>query len=145
MWKSCKKVNISYVIAVWAPCTLAYRPQRAAAAVRAASPVSGECMPGLVGKSGCSKQNWEKWGLDYKTWPSKWIDGFSINFRIKVKFGSIFIIRVRGFPARDIFSLRALRDGLGQGARVVGAPSPSPSASFLQVLVFVGKTLKIEV
>ena len=46
---------------------------------------------------------------------------------------------MRGFPARDIFSLRALRDGLGQGARVVGAPS---SASFLQVLVCVGKNIE---
>ena len=33
---------------------------------------------------------------------------------------SVFI-RVRGFPARDILSLCALGDGIGQGARIVGA------------------------
>ena len=59
-------------------------------------------------------------------------------------------IRVRGFPLRDILSLRALRDGVGQGRKIVGAspppPSPpSPSASFLQVLFFEGKVLKIKV
>ena len=55
-------------------------------------------------------------------------------------------IRVRGFPLRDILSLRALRDGVGQGRKIVGAsPSPPPSASFLQVLFFVGKVLKIKV
>ena len=52
----------------------------------------------------------------------------------------ICVIRVRGFPARDIFSLRALRDGLEQCARVVGTPSPPPPPpSFLQVLFFGGK------
>ena len=49
------------------------------------------------------------------------------------------LIRVRGFPLRDIFSLRALRDGLEQCARVVGTPPPPPSPSFLQVLFFWGK------
>ena len=40
------------------------------------------------------------------------------------------LIRVRGFPLRDILSLRALGYGLGQGRKIVGAPSsPSPSAS----------------
>ena len=69
-----------------------------------------------------------------------------MNFHRKFNLDQFLIIRVRGFPARDIFSLRALRDGLGQGARVVGAPSSSssPSASFLQVRVCVGKILKIE-
>ena len=42
----------------------------------------------------------------------------------------ICIIRVRGFPLRDILSLRALGDGLGQGRKIVGAsPPPPPSAS----------------
>ena len=77
-----------------------------------------------------------------KPGPADRIEGSLINFCIKNKLGSIFIIRVRGFPARDIFSLRALRDGLGQGDRVAGAPSPS--ASFLQVLVCAGKVLKID-
>ena len=40
----------------------------------------------------------------------------------------ICLIRVRGFPLRHILSLRALGDGLGQGRKIVGAPSP-PSAS----------------
>ena len=72
-----------------------------------------------------------------------------MNFHRKFNLDQFLIIRVRGFPARDIFSLRALRDGLGQGARVVGVlslPSLLPSlASFLQVLVLVRKVLKIEV
>ena len=52
-------------------------------------------------------------------------------------------IRVRGFPLRDILSLRALGDGLGQGRKIVGAPSPSPSppsASFSQMLGLVRKS-----
>ena len=61
-----------------------------------------------------------------------------MNFHRKLNLDQFLIIRVRGFPARDIFSLRALRDGLEQGARVVGTPSPPPppppSSSFLQVL-----------
>ena len=37
------------------------------------------------------------------------------------------LIRVRGFPARDILSLCALGDGIGQDNKIVGV---SPSASF---------------
>ena len=43
-------------------------------------------------------------------------------------------IRVRGFPTRDIFSLCALGNEVGQGARVVGAPPLPRSASFPEVL-----------
>ena len=50
----------------------------------------------------------------------------------------ICLIRVRGFPLRDILSLRALGDGLGQGRKIVGA-SP-PSASFSQMLGLVRKS-----
>ena len=39
------------------------------------------------------------------------------------------LIRVRGFPLRDILSLRALGYGLGQGRKIVGAPSSLASAS----------------
>ena len=46
------------------------------------------------------------------------------------------LIRVRGFPLRDILSLRALGDGLGQGRKIVGAPS----ASFSQMLGLVRKS-----
>ena len=49
----------------------------------------------------------------------------------------ICLIRVRGFPLRDILSLRALGDGLGQGRKIVGAP---PSASFSQMLGLVRKS-----
>ena len=49
------------------------------------------------------------------------------------------LIRVRGFPARDILSLRALGDGIGQDNKIVGAPSPS-SASFSSVLGLVRKS-----
>ena len=52
-------------------------------------------------------------------------------------------IRVRGFPLRDILSLRALGDGLGQGREIVGASSsspPPPSASFSEVLGLLGKS-----
>jgi len=53
------------------------------------------------------------------------------------------IIRVRGFPLRDILSLRALGDGLGQARKIVGtsssSSSPPPSASFSQVLGLVRK------
>ena len=56
----------------------------------------------------------------------------------------LLLIRVRGFPARGISSLCALGDGIGQDNKIVGASSPS-SASFLQVLVFVGKIMKMEV
>ena len=38
----------------------------------------------------------------------------------------LLLIRVRGFPARDILSLCALGDGIGQDNKIVGA---SPSAS----------------
>ena len=51
----------------------------------------------------------------------------------------ICIIRVRGFPLRDILSLRALGDGLGQARKIVGTSSPPPSASFSQVLGLVRK------
>ena len=51
----------------------------------------------------------------------------------------ICLIRVRGFPLRDILSLRALGDGLGQGRKIVGA-SPPPSASFSQMLGLVRKS-----
>ena len=54
---------------------------------------------------------------------------------LSVFIGDVFI-RVRGFPARDIFSLRALRDGLGQDNKIVGAPS----ASFSSVLGLVRKS-----
>ena len=47
-------------------------------------------------------------------------------------------IRVRGFPLRDILSLRALGDVLGQARKIVGTSSP-PSASFSQVLGLVKK------
>ena len=50
----------------------------------------------------------------------------------------ICLIRVRGFPLRDILSLRALGDGLGQGRKIVGAPPPS--ASFSQMLGLVRKS-----
>ena len=54
------------------------------------------------------------------------------------------LIRVRGFPLRDILSLRALGDGLGQGRKIVGASSSSssspPSASFSQMLGLVRKS-----
>ena len=54
----------------------------------------------------------------------------------------LLLIRVRGFPLRDILSLRALGYGLGQGRKIVGAPpSPSPpSASFSQMLGLVRKS-----
>ena len=56
---------------------------------------------------------------------------------------SVFIrdvfIRVRGFPARDILSLCALGDGIGQDNKIVGASSPS-SASFSSVLGLVRKS-----
>ena len=42
----------------------------------------------------------------------------------------ICLIRVRGFPLRDILSLRASGDGLGQARKIVGAPPSPPSASF---------------
>ena len=45
--------------------------------------------------------------------------------------------RVRGFPFQDILILRALGNGVGQGARVVGKGS---TASFLQVLGSVCKS-----
>ena len=41
----------------------------------------------------------------------------------------VYLIRVRGFPLRDISSLRALGDGLGQARKIVGASSPSASFS----------------
>ena len=47
------------------------------------------------------------------------------------------LIRVRGFPARDILSLCALGDGIGQDNKIVGA---SPSASFSSVLGLVRKS-----
>ena len=47
------------------------------------------------------------------------------------------LIRVRGFPLRDILSLRALGDGLGQARKIVG--TSAPSASFSQVLGLVRK------
>ena len=48
---------------------------------------------------------------------------------------SVFI-RVRGFPTRDMFSLCALRNGLGQGARGVGlkprrSPLPQPPLTLI--------------
>ena len=49
------------------------------------------------------------------------------------------IVRVRGFPARDILSLCALGDGIGQDNKIVGASSPS-SASFSSVLGLVRKS-----
>ena len=57
---------------------------------------------------------------------------------------SVFIrdvfIRVRGFPARDILSLCALGDGIGQDNKIVGASSSSSSASFSSVLGLVRKS-----
>ena len=50
------------------------------------------------------------------------------------------LIRVRGFPARDILSLRALGDGIGQDNKIVGAPSSPSSASFSSVLGLVRKS-----
>ena len=44
-----------------------------------------------------------------------------------MKENSLINIRVRGFPLRDILSLRALGDGLGQGARVLWTPPPAIS------------------
>ena len=52
----------------------------------------------------------------------------------------ICLIRVRGFPLRDILSLRALGDGLGQGRKIVGASSSPSSASFSQMLGLVRKS-----
>ena len=55
----------------------------------------------------------------------------------------LLLIRVRGFPARDILSLRALGDGIGQDNKIVGASSSassSPSASFSSVLGLVRKS-----
>ena len=55
----------------------------------------------------------------------------------------LLLIRVRGFPLRDILSLRALGDGLGQGREIVGASSsssPPPSASFSEMLGLLGKS-----
>ena len=49
------------------------------------------------------------------------------------------LIRVRGFPARDILSLRALGDGIGQDNKIGGASSPW-SASFSSVLGLVRKS-----
>ena len=46
------------------------------------------------------------------------------------------VIRVRGFPARDILSLCALGDGIGQDNKIVGASS----ASFSSVLGLVRKS-----
>ena len=47
----------------------------------------------------------------------------------------LLLIRVRGFPARDILSLCALGDGIGQDNKIVGASSSlSSSASFSSVL-----------
>ena len=48
------------------------------------------------------------------------------------------LIRVRGFPARDILSLCALGDGIGQDNKIVGASSSS--ASFSSVLGLVRKS-----
>ena len=49
----------------------------------------------------------------------------------------LLLIRVRGFPARDILSLCALGDGIGQDNKIVGASS---SASFPSVLGLVRKS-----
>ena len=50
-------------------------------------------------------------------------------------------VRVRGFPARDILSLCALGDGIGQDNKIVGASSSSSSsASFSSVLGLVRKS-----
>ena len=53
----------------------------------------------------------------------------------------LLLIRVRGFPARDILSLCALGDGIGQDNKIVGASSPSPSSAlFSSVLGLVRKS-----
>ena len=61
------KMNSSYVTAVWAPCAVAYRPRcgttTGAGAYVHSGTAPGVRMPGLVEKSGCSRQNWGKMGL----------------------------------------------------------------------------------
>ena len=62
-------MNSSYVTAVWAPCAVAYRPRcgttTGAGAYVHSGMAPGVRMPGLVEKSGCSKQNSGKMKISY--------------------------------------------------------------------------------
>ena len=95
---------------------------------------------GLVEKTRFSEENWRKYRLSEENLGISRKSGHREDSILEKSI--ICLIRVRGFPLRDILSLRALGGGLGQGARIVGASPPPPSASIFWVLGLIRKSCK---